>query len=306
MIDFPRYLAAKKTVDDRALNRSVFEQLRRALSMRHNDDPLQVLELGCGIGTMVERLLDWELAEKVIYLGIDSVAENIQAAKKRIWDWGSSNHFQMRQDKDQITLRKAAYFWQVRFQQADATTFQANSGFYDLLIANAFLDLIDVPTALHRFAHWIAPGGLFYFTINFDGETIFEPVSDPVREAKLIALYHQSMDERLVDGQPSGDSQTGRHMFTHLRNAGATILAAGASDWLVYPHRDGYPEDEAYFLHCILDFFEHSLKGHADLQQETLDRWLLERRRQIERAELTYIAHQLDFLGIFKHKHAKN
>jgi hypothetical protein len=187
----------------------------------------------------------------------------------------------------------------VRFQKADVITFQANSGFYDLLIANAFMDLIDVPSTLDRFAHWLASGGLFYFTINFDGVTIFEPVSDPVVEAKLMSLYHQSMDERQVDGQRSGDSQTGRHMFTHFQNVGATILSAGASDWVVYPRRNGYQADEAYFLHCILDFFEHTLKGHAALKQGELDSWLRERRRQIERAELTYIAHQLDFLGTF-------
>jgi SAM-dependent methyltransferase len=299
MIDFPRYLAAKKSVDDRSLNCFVWEQLRMALATQQFDGPLQVLELGCGIGTMVERLLDWELVEKVIYLGIDSHAESIQAAEKRILDWGSRNDYLMSLETDQITLSKAECFWQVRFQKADVTTFQANPGFYDLLIANAFMDLIDVLSALDRFARWLAPGGLFYFTINFDGVTIFEPISDPVRETKLMSLYHQSMDERQVDGQRSGDSQTGRHMFTHLRNAGAKILSAGASDWVVYPSRDGYPGDEAFFLQCILDFFEHTLKGHEALKQEELDSWLMERRRQIEHAELTYIAHQLDFLGTF-------
>ena len=114
-----------------------------------------------------------------------------------------------------------------------------------------------------------------------------------------MALYHQSMDERQVDGQRSGDSQTGRHMFTNLQDAGAKILSAGASDWVVYPGIDGYPADEAFFLHCILSFFEHTLKGHADLKPGELDSWLTERRRQIEHAELTCIAHQLDFLGTF-------
>jgi SAM-dependent methyltransferase len=297
MIDFLRYLAAKKSVDDRSLNSFVWEQLKIAVSTQQLNGPIKVLELGCGIGTMVERLLEWGLAEKVIYLGIDSGAENIQAAEKRIWDWGSRNDYQMSLEADQITLCKSEYFWQVRFQEADVTTFQANSEFYDLLIANAFMDLIDVPSALDRFAHWLTSGGLFYFTINFDGVTIFEPIYDPEREAKLMSLYHQSMDERQVDGQHSGDSQTGRHMFTHLRDAGAKILSAGASDWVVYPGIDGYPADEAYFLHCILDFFEHTLKGHVALKQGELESWLTERHRQIERAELTYIAHQLDFLG---------
>jgi hypothetical protein len=107
------------------------------------------------------------------------------------------------------------------------------------------------------------------------------------------------MDERLVDGQRSGDSRTGRHLFTHLKTAGAQILAAGASDWVLYPGPDGYDADEAYFLYCILDFFESTLKGYPELAQGELESWLVERREQIERKDLIFIAHQLDFLGKF-------
>lgn len=299
MMDFSRYLAAKKSVDDRSLNRFVWNQLKMALSTQIFEGPLKVLELGCGIGTMVERLIEWELAENVIYVGIDSRVENIQAAEERIGVWGSRNDYQLSFKTEHIALRKDNFFWKVSFREADVTTFHTNTGYYDLLIANAFMDLINIPGALNRFAHWLAPGGLFYLTINFDGVTIFEPISDLVREAKLISLYHQSMDDRQVNGQRSGDSQTGRHMFSHLRDAGAKILSAGASDWVVYPNIDGYPADEAFFLHCILDFFEHTLKSHTDLNQGELENWLKERRGQIERAELSYIAHQLDFLGTF-------
>ena len=300
MMDFSRYLAAKKSVDDRSLNRFVWNQLKMALSTQKFNIPLQVLELGCGIGTMVERLLEWGLAEKVVYLGIDSRVENIRAAEKRIGNWGTRNNYQVSFNSDQIVLRKEKCDWKVSFQEADVTTFQTKSGFYDLLIANAFMDLINVPSSLNRFAHWLTPGGLFYFTINFDGVTIFEPISDPTCDAKIISLYHQSMDERQIGGQNSGESQTGRHMFRHLRDAGAKIVSAGASDWLVYPNINGYLADEAYFLHCILDFFEHTLMGHRDLKQGELENWLKQRRGQIEQAELTFIAHQLDFLGTFK------
>jgi SAM-dependent methyltransferase len=301
MIDFPRYLAAKKTVDDRALNRFVWQQLRSALSAQTHNHPLRVLELGCGIGTMVERLLEWGLATNVIYLGIDSQVENIRVAENRLKEWGQTNGFQIGIGAQVISVGKGEIFWQVGFQQADVTSFQTEPGFYDLLIANAFLDLIDVPRLLPLFSRLMAPDGLFYFTINFDGETIFEPVFGEALETKIIRLYHQSMDDRLVDDQPSGDSRTGRHLFTHLRAADAQILAAGASDWIVYPGPNGYPADEAYFLSCILDFFESALKSHPDLPQGELERWLTKRRRQIDGSELTYIAHQLDFLGTFTH-----
>jgi hypothetical protein len=57
-----------------------------------------------------------------------------------------------------------------------------------------------------------------------------------------------------------------------------------------------YPQDEAYFLHFILHFFEESLKGNAELNEDVFAEWLRKRHEQIECGELVYVAHQLDFL----------
>jgi hypothetical protein len=46
-----------------------------------------------------------------------------------------------------------------------------------------------------------------------------------------------------------------------------------------------------------LHFFEESLTGHVELEASALASWLKERRAQIERGELVYIAHQMDFLA---------
>jgi hypothetical protein len=45
-----------------------------------------------------------------------------------------------------------------------------------------------------------------------------------------------------------------------------------------------------------LRFFEESLTGHAELDAAEFAAWLQKRRAQIERGELVYIAHQMDFL----------
>ncbi len=55
---FTRYLSSKKSVDDRSLNRSVWNSLNAAFSAYSSERP-KVLELGSGIGTMVERVIDW-------------------------------------------------------------------------------------------------------------------------------------------------------------------------------------------------------------------------------------------------------
>jgi hypothetical protein len=100
-----------------------------------------------------------------------------------------------------------------------------------------------------------------------------------------------------MDTRPTGgDSRSGRHLFGHLQKVNAEILAAGASDWVVHAVNGKYPEDEAYFLHFILHFFEESLAGHAELDAKAFTDWLRQRHTQVDCGELVYIAHQMDFL----------
>jgi hypothetical protein len=187
----------------------------------------------------------------------------------------------------------------VRLVAEDALAFVRHPGqqaAWDVLIAHAFLDLVDVAAALPDLLAVLAPRGLAYFTLNFDGMTIFEPVIDASFEARLMALYHRSMDERIINGRPSGDSRTGRRLFGLVRGAGAHILAAGASDWVVFPGEQAYPGDEAYFLHAIIETVRNELVGHPQLEGEQVEAWAAARHEQIEAGELIYIAHQLDLL----------
>jgi len=57
---FPRYLLSKQTVDDRALNKDVL----RALQANLPPHPIRIIEVGAGIGTMVARLLRWDIIHK--------------------------------------------------------------------------------------------------------------------------------------------------------------------------------------------------------------------------------------------------
>ena len=168
---------------------------------------------------------------------------------------------------------------------------------FDLIVAHALLDLLHLPTALPSLLQMVRPAGLFYFSINFDGATLFLPEVDSGLDGRIEALYHRSMDTRVTDGQPSGDSRTGRRLFQALRACGAEVLAAGSSDWVVHPVGGAYPHDEAYFLGCILHFVESTLRGHPELDDGEFDDWLSVRRRQVVRGELVYVAHQLDYCG---------
>jgi SAM-dependent methyltransferase len=298
---FTRYLSAKKSVDDRALNRQVWDALSQALPSAGPEAPLRLLEAGAGTGAMFERLLDWGLLRYADYTALDIQAENIASARDRLPRWASRQGFvcQVRPDGDlvfsgdglRITLHLEA------IDLHEFITYRQGRTGWDLLIAHAFLDLLDIPAVLPRLLRLCRPGGLFYFTINFDGLTLLEPVIDPDFDALIQDLYHRTMDERTVDGLPSGDSRAGRHLFGYLQAAGVQIIAAGASDWVVFPISSGYPQDEAYFLHFIVNTIHQALAGHPQLDAPRFERWIARRHAQIERGELVYIAHQLDFLA---------
>ncbi len=127
------------------------------------------------------------------------------------------------------------------------------------MIANAFLDLVDLTRTLPLLRQLLRPHGLAYLTINFDGATNLLPTLDPGFDASIEAVYHRTMDERIVDGQQSGDSRTGRKLFTLLPAADFTVLLAGSSDWVVHPVDGAYRGDEASFLHFIVQTIQGAL-----------------------------------------------
>jgi SAM-dependent methyltransferase len=299
--DFIRYLAAKKGLDDRSLNRQVWNHLEQALRDRADSAPLRVLEVGCGIGTMLERLLDRGVLTRAAYTGIDVEAGCIRAAAQRLQAYAAARQVPLTVDSGGAMLFSTPpQDVRITLETADLFDFLAREpgkSAWDLLVAHAFLDLIDLGAALPPLLSHLAPGGLFYFSLNFDGATILEPPIDPDLDALIEALYHRTMDTRSRQGRPSGSSRTGRRLFRHLQEAGASLIAAGSSDWVVFPGPDGYPGDEAYFLHCIIDTIGQALHCHRKLDRSRFQAWVTQRHRQIEARELIYIAHQLDFLG---------
>ena len=292
---FPRYLLAKQTVDDRALNKDVLAALQASLP----DGPLSVIEVGAGIGTMLTRLLRWGiLPESVDYTLVDSNPENIVFAQTWLPQWAREHGCQVDQppaSKSVSSIRlfagqSAAPSVTVNIIQADLFDYiRSAPAPADLLIAHAFLDLLPLPDSLPGLLSLTK--ALAWLTLNFDGVTTFEPALDPELDSAIEAAYHRTMDSR----PGGGDSRSGRRLFGYLEQAGVQIASAGASDWVVYPLEGQYPADEAYFLQFILHFFEESL-GHLP----ELPAWLEKRRGQVERGELVYIAHQIDFLARVK------
>ncbi len=286
---FQKYLLSKQSVDDRALNRNVLNALKANLPAR----PLRVIEIGGGIGTMPRRLLRWNILQNAEYILVDELRENIEAAGAWIPTWARELSLTVeRSAENQLRAFDSAREVRIRLEAADVFDFiQKNPQPADLLIAHAVLDLFPMPASMPKILSLTKD--LAWLTINFDGVTSLEPQIDSALDGKIERLYHASMDARPT----GGDSRAGRHLFAHLKEAGAEILAAGSSDWVVHAVNGKYPEDEEYFLRFILRFFEESLTGNQELNAEEFAAWMEKRRAQIERGELVYIAHQMDFLA---------
>jgi SAM-dependent methyltransferase len=285
---YGRYLAAKKSVDDRALNRHVLAELRRLVPPGRP----RILEIGAGLGTMVARLLEWQVIRAGEYTLLDVDGRLLEDSRAWLVAWACARGLPAEPLPDGVRLGEL----RVRLVQAElGDHLEAGHGEpADLLIANAFLDLVDVPAVLPGLFRLVVPGGGYWFTVNFDGESIFQP--EHPCDGDVLDAYHRDMDRRVRYGRPAGESRAGRHLFGHLRAAGAPALAAGPSDWVVHPLPDGtYPEDEAHFLGCILQTIEDALADGG--APAGLADWLAARRRQLAAGELVYLAHQLDFTG---------
>ena len=286
---FPRYLLSKQTLDDRALNKDVLAALRANLPPQS----IRIIEVGAGIGTMLARLLRWNVISQAEYTLVDEMEENVRFAHDWLPEWAGENGLATEEvNTNELRIYDARHEVRAKLVQEDVFDFiDRQTEPADLLIAHAFLDLLPMPEGLLKLFRLTK--NLAWLTLNFDGMTTLAPSLDPELDAHIVRLYHLTMDTR----PGGGDSQSGRHLFGHLKQAGAEIVSAGSSDWVMYPVDGQYPADEAYFLQFILHFFEESLGNHPELNATEFADWLTKRRNQVEHGELVYIAHQMDFLA---------
>jgi hypothetical protein len=285
---YTRYLMAKRGVDDRALNRRVLADLCDVMPA----GPPRVLEIGAGLGTMVARLLEWQVITAGEYTLLDADPQLLRDARTWLSQWATDRGLATESLPDGLRLGDL----RVRLVQAELGSYleSRHGAPVDLLIANAFMDLVDVPAVLPGLLRLLGAGGLYWFTINFDGESIFQPAHP--WDDDVLGVYHRTMDTRVRYGKPAGGSRTGRHLFHQLRAAGAPPLSAGSSDWVVFAGPDGtYPDGEACFLEHILQTIQDAFTdGTAPAH---LAGWLAARRGQLAGGDLLYIAHQIDVAG---------
>jgi SAM-dependent methyltransferase len=290
----PGYLAAKKIIDDQALNKEVWHKLAQELARYPETLPLKILEIGAGIGTMIERIIDWGLIKgSVNYTASDSDPIQMAAAKGYLSSWAERKKHHIEWDGDQqariyapettlkLTLRQA------RIEDLAAGSEPPHT--WDLLIAHAVLDLIDFTAILPNLLKLLKDRGLFYTTCNFDGATSFSPPCSG--DEKIINHYHESMEQRCF-----GTSVTGRRLLFFLEEQGLDLLASGSSDWLIEPQGRDYSPEERFFLGVIIAMVEKELTTSPQHPPKSSD-WIRQRRQQASAGTLSFSAHHLDMLA---------
>jgi len=293
----PRYLAAKKSIDDRALNRFVWSALCQALPLTTGTAPANILEVGAGIGTMLARMVDWSLLTgPATYRATDSDAGHLQHARHYLsaWadqqglslNWSGNQHGLLASPPAQISL----FLEEVRAEALARRT--ESRGTFHLVIAHAVLDLIDLPAVLPGLLAQLTHNGLAYFTCNFDGSTLFLPEYPGDEEQEILRRYHASMEARLL-----GASRTGRRLLSFLQHPDLELLAAGSSDWVIHPRNETYSGDEVWFLHALIATVEKELAGKSCPAPPGLAAWARTRHQQVETGTLSFLARNLDFLA---------
>ncbi len=296
-----RYLAAKRTVDDRSVNSRVRDALTTAVSASPT-----VYDAGAGTGVWLSRLLDWQVVP-ASYHGVDTDASLLDAARNRRADELADRGFAVA-DGPENGFR--ADDTTVRFTAGDALAATAST--VDLVMAGSFLDLAPVENALDRFETVTTDGGLVYAPATFDGGTFFAP-THPADDL-VERLYHAD-----IDRTPGRSVTAGRSAMAAFRDRPGTLLAVGSADWVVRPtDAGGYPNDEAYFLDRILGYVADTLvapsverlsnldpttvavsafaRERAPDETDAITDWLVARREAFQHRRLSYVAHHLDLL----------
>ncbi len=296
------FLHAKRTVDERARNERIWRLAVGVLEEAPADRPLRVLELGAGVGGMVERLLGTTTTRSVHYTLVDNEPTHMDALGRELLEVAERQglYFE-RADEHRFVMTHGLRRVDVILDQADVYAFLdgASRGSFDLLIAQAFLDLFDIEPLLTRLIEVVAPGGGMYFPIMFDGVTSWLPVIDATFDARVEHLYHRSMDVRGAAAERAPRSHTGRHVAYELAcRPEIAAVEVGGSDWVVgAPMGSDLPEMEACFLHELLDGYARELTGHPELDADRWQTWLTLRRRSVQTGSVMFFAHHLDLFA---------
>lgn len=296
-IPFHDYLEAKFALDERSLNREVQTEFAQWLSGKPR---LTCLDLGTGTGASVLRLLKLAPETDLHITAVDRDGTLLDTARERTADLLRQKGLYVSVEPAGIRARQDGREIAVDFVCSDLRHFEPNkaTGSYDAVIAHAVMDLLPLRTMAGRIARWLRPKGIFYGSVNYDGETVLFPVyADEAFENSILAVYDASMEERRVWDENSGGARSGRRLHRVLGETGFEPIAYGSSDWNITPLRRIYRNRDAVCLAALLNMIRDEALRSGQFSTDSLDRWYRERSERLTAGELGLIIHQIDLLA---------
>ena len=302
-LDFQAYLEVKAPIDSASLDPGLFARFRRSLEA---DRSPRLLDLGMGTGTTLRRVLAFSLSGDLELTGLDSDARSLELGRRCIAELLRAQGCRVRQETQEAGWRLEADAGlrrvRVRLVLGDllapglpALLGEARFGY---LTAHAFLDLLPLARALRVMRALLAPGGLLYSTLNYDGSTVLLPEDrDPGFEQALLAAYDRSMELRRVDGEPTGGAFSGRRLRDELERGGLRLIGAGRSDWDVRPANRPHSPGPAVFLEALLGLIAGEARRDAGIDGTKLEAWYERRRADLRTGRLGLVARNLDLLA---------
>lgn len=292
---FAEFLQAKYALDQRSLNPAVWRRFLNELTGRTS---LDLLDVGTGTGSMLRRILHNSDNGVMRLTGLDIETGLLDIAEKEITNLLQGKGFSVENGAGRLSAVNDED--RIEFQRVctPLTDFRSALNCFDIITAHAFMDLVPLQQTLAGFYFRLKPGGLFYATINYDGETVlFPPYPDSEFEDALLQGYDASMEARRLNGSETGGAKCGRRLFGELLNAGFEIVCYGSSDWNITPCDGTYLDDDHIVLDRLLGWIHSEGRNNPVLDSEKLDRWLECRQQQKQKRMLGMIVHQIDVLA---------
>ncbi len=306
-LDYQAFLEAKAPIDSASLDPGLFARFQTSLEA---DPAPRLLDVGMGTGATLRRVLAFPLSGDLELAGLDSDARSLELARRCLTGLLRAQGCRVREQALEAGwLLEADSGWRrVRARLvcgdllAPGMAARLGEGGFGYLTAHAFLDLLPLARALRVTRALLAPGGLLYSTLNYDGCTTLLPVDrDPDFERGLLAAYDASMESRRVDGEPTGGAFSGRRLGAELERQGFRVLAEGRSDWQVRPAPGplrGRPAPQAtVFLEALLGMIAGEGQRAAGIDAGKLEAWWGRRRADLQAGRLGLSARNLDFLA---------
>jgi SAM-dependent methyltransferase len=301
------FLGAKRELDAKYMSQRLWGCLKKVCKARRAvaaEWPRRVLDCGCGTGAMLQHLVDRRISFRE-YHGIDIHSGLLAQAREKMKD----GVFRKAPSDPQFHAMSV-------YQLIDCKEKFLRYGF-DLVTALSLAEHVDVDAMLGGIWSVMNDHAVLFLPINYDGGTIFEPVSDAEKESILIENFNSiAIEGQVYEGLVGGNSRCGRDLFHALSRNGFRVLEYDTENWVIYPSSTSpsYSEHVRKFLHYVINavaeanlqampqrqpLVSPSAKPYtiSDEDREFVESWRKRRLAQMETGSLVYICYQMGALA---------